>query len=313
MNRSVALVVCTLTGLVILTAVPAWAVEPVGVIVTPKTEDGPAASTTYLAWTVERVARHTFHANVFYEPVDSTGAPIKVNTPGTLGFTGGMDGSVLAYEQDAADGSTADIMLTDLATQTMLPVPDGVNTDHLEYYPRLSSTHLLYLRLYRHRTDVILTDRATGVSTVLYRATERDRVFRRPRSEQVNGNYAVWSQSVYSNDSGAPVGGNVWVYDIAAGTTTKIPNEAGLWQYGPSVNADGTIYFGRSNLACGENAQVIQRLTDGTETVIYELPAGRDFRSTYAVDNLDGTTDVYIDAGNCTGRDQADISVLQGL
>ena len=79
------------------------------------------------------------------------------------------------------------------------------------------------------------------------------------------------------------------------------------------MDADGTVYFGRSSKACGENAQLISRQLDGTETVLYEFPTGRDFGYSFAVDNSNNTTDVYFDGGKCRGSDFADILKLPGV
>jgi hypothetical protein len=57
----------------------------------------------------------------------------------------------------------------------------------------------------------------------------------------------------------------------------------------------------------------VQRAPDGTETVIYTFPQGRDFSFSFAADNADGTTDVYFDRGSCRGADFGDIVVLPGI
>ena len=109
---------------------------------------------------------------------------------------------------------------------------------------------------------MVLFDTSTGTSQVLYSKTNTDKKSFDILPIQVNGNYAVWQQ-VVSDAHGRVLGGDVWRYDIAAGTTTKIPNAEGVWQYGPSVNSAGTVFFGRSNLHCGKNAQLIERKLDG--------------------------------------------------
>src|SRR5207342_357841 len=90
---------------------------------------------------------------------------------------------------------------------------------------------------------------------------------------QMNGNYVVWQKLVFSKtrDGRAiqPIGVDVFLHDVAAATTTKIPSAEDVWQYGPSVDAEGTIYFGRSTSECDENAQMIERQIDGTESVIH--------------------------------------------
>ena len=73
------------------------------------------------------------------------------------------------------------------------------------------------------------------------------------------------------------------------------------------------MYFGRSSFACGENAQLVSRQLDGTETVLYEFPTNRDFGFSSAVDNANNTTDVYFDRANCRGADFGDIVKLAGV
>jgi outer membrane protein assembly factor BamB len=107
--------------------------------------------------------------------------------------------------------------------------------------------------------------------------------------------------------------GDVFLYDVAAAATTKIPNVPGQWHYGPSVNAEGTMYFGRSNFGCGENAEIISRTLDGTGSVLYTFRTGRDFSFSIAVDNDVDTTDVYFDRGSCRGSDFGDILKLPGV
>jgi hypothetical protein len=79
------------------------------------------------------------------------------------------------------------------------------------------------------------------------------------------------------------------------------------------VDQDGIVYFGRSSFACCENAQLISRQLHGTETVLYEFPANRDFQFSIAVDNADTTTVVYFDRASCRGADFGDIVKLAGV
>ena len=105
----------------------------------------------------------------------------------------------------------------------------------------------------------------------------------------------------------------MFFFDIAAGTTTRIPHGSDEVLYGPSVDAQGTMYYGKSGLACGENVQVIARELDGAETVLYDVPAGFDFQFSIAVDNGDGTTDIYYDQEDCSSDDFGDIWRLEDI
>lgn len=308
--RQLAAIACVV-GTVLATATPAFAVEPVVVVDTDKPEIGPAASTTYLAWIV--ITGRNFHPNVRAQAVGED-TSFRVNPQGTGAFTGGIDGSTLIYER-FAEGENSDLAMVDLSTQTELDVPDGVNTDAVEFSPSISGSLLLFGRSIRHGAEIVLFDTSTGTSEVIHSKTRTDRrdFFLLPI--QVNGNYAVWQETVVKRSNGNLVSAHAILYDIAAATKTKIastdPDRPVL--YGPSVDEDGVVYFGRSSAACGENAQLVSRQLDGTETVLYEFPTGRDFGFSGAVDNANNTTDVYFDGGRCRGSDFADILVLQGV
>lgn len=237
-----------------------------------------------------------------------------MNPKGTGAFTGGIDGSTLLYEQFVF-GEHSDLAMIDLSTQTQLEVPDGVNTDAVEFSPSISGSHLLFGRSIRHGAEVILFDTSTDTSQVIATRTNTERRFKGVLPIQVNGNYAVWEQSEVRRKTGELISADIILYDIAAATATKLPktDPERLSLYGPSVDQDGTVYFGRSSFACGENAQLVSRQLDGTESVLYAFPLHKDFRFTNAVDNPDNTTDVYFDRANCRGADFGDIVKLPGV
>lgn len=206
--------------------------------------------------------------------------------------------------------------MLDLATRTELELPDGVNTNAYEFSPRISGSHLQFVREIRH-PSVVLCDTSTSTSQVLYRKEATDRRDFVLLPTQVNGNYAVWQQSVFSLRSVGPARSDVFLYDIAEATTTRIPNAdtERPHKHGPSVDADGTMYFGRSSDACGKNAQLISRELDGTETVLYEFRPNRDLDHSVAVDNANNTTDVYFDRVNRRScyPERGDIVKLSGV
>jgi hypothetical protein len=283
-----AVLVCVFAT-VVASATPAVAGAPEVVVGTERWELEPAASAAFEAWTEARIGRNGFRSNVYARAIG--GDRFKVNASGTSAFTGGIDGSTLVYDIDG------DIALFDLATRTELPVPDGVNTRAFEYSASISGQHLMFVRVRRDRSTVVLFEIPTGTSTVVYTKSNTDRRFFNVYVGQVNGNYAVWNQDTYSVRADALVDADVFFHDIAGKTTAKLANPQGTVQYGPSVSANGTVYLGRSGFGCGLDTQLVQQTLDGTETILYDFPNGRDFASSYA--NDDGTTDVYFDRGNC--------------
>jgi len=310
MKARVLLALACALGTFVATAAPAVAVEPVVVVDTDKPEIGPAASTTYLAWIV---VTPNDHVNVRAMAIGD-GTSFRVNPKGTGAVTGGIDGSTLIYEWFTPDRKS-DLAMVDLSTRMELDVPEGVNTNSVEFSPSISGSHLLFGRGIHHGASIVLFDTSSATSQVIYSKTDTDRRSFSILPIQVNGNYAVWQQATFSNRTGQVISADVFLYDIAGATTTRIaktdPNRPSL--YGPSVDQDGVVYFGRSSFACGENAQLVSRQLDGTETVLYEFPTNRDFQFSIAVDNADNTTDVYFDRANCRGADFGDIVKLTGV
>jgi hypothetical protein len=249
------------------------------------------------------------HLNIRAQQIGSD-TSFRVNPSGTVASMGGIDGSTLIYTVE----ETFDLAMFDLSTRTELDVPDGVNTDAAEYSPSISGSHLVFVREIRH-PSIVLFDTSTSTSQVLYRKKASDRRDFTLLATQVNGNYAVWEQDTFSTRRFDLIRTDIFLYEIAAATTTRIPNAntQRRLQYGPSVDSDGVMYFGRSSNACGGNAQLISRELDGTETVLYELSTNRDFRFSNAVDNANNTTDVYFDRGSCRSRDFGDIWKLAGV
>jgi hypothetical protein len=289
--RTRAVVFACVCATIVASATPAIAGAPEVVVGTERWELEPAASSTFEVWTEARIGRAGFRANVYARPVG--GDRFKVNPAGTVAFTGGIDGSTLAYERDG------DIALFDLVTRTELDVPDGVNTRAFESSASISGPHLLFVRFRADRSSIVLFDMVAGTSTVLYSKANTARKIFNLYVGQVNGNFAVWNQDTFSVQAEAFVDADVFLHDIAAKTTARLANPEGTVQYGPSVSADGTVYFGRSGFGCGLDTQLVQQTLDGTESILYEFPRGRDFASSYALDA--GTTDVYFDRGRCRG------------
>jgi hypothetical protein len=92
---------------------------------------------------------------------------------------------------------------------------------------------------------------------------------------------------------------DVFQYDITADTVTKIDDPNARCQYAASVNPTGTIYFARSGFGCGKNVLIRTLPLGGSVSTILDFADGRDLYTTYAVDNGDTTTDVYLDPFRC--------------
>jgi VCBS repeat-containing protein len=239
--------------------------------------------------------------NVYAKAFD--GARFRVNPRGVNAGMGGIDGTMLAYQEYVhRPDAVSDIHFVDLATGDRSEPPSAVNTSDWELKPSIDGASLLFGRQFIGRDDmsIILFDLESNASTTLM-SVRRWRV-RYLDVGQVNDNFATWGTYTFRN--GTSTGCHVFVHDIAAGTTHRVPNANDKCQYAPSVDAAGTVYFARSGFGCGLNAAIWRYSVGGNVERVETLADGQDLLNTFAVDNGDGTTTVYLDPGRCT-RDGA--------
>jgi hypothetical protein len=212
-----------------------------------------------------------------------------VNRARTDGYLGGFEGDTLVYQE--VRGRQSNIVLYDLTTRSRSNPPAGVNTSLWEWHPTISGDWLLFSRgNFRARLDqVLLRNLTTGETRVL----DRTRIGRGRGSEagQVSGNHAVWYRCTPRC--------RVYRHDIAAGTTTLVPNPGAHHAYNPSVTDDGTVYFARSGKGCGVAVRLVRVSPAGVTTVLAPLPRGWDVFHTYALENRDSTTGVLYDRTRC--------------
>ena len=269
-------------GLEVVPPLPQLAVRA-----TPHYEISPAAGTGGFAWA--QGARSGFRFWTLWLD-DGAGPRVRVNAARTDGYSGGFAGDKLVYQEVRGRQSTLRLFDVDSHSRSN---PTGVNTRHWEWHPTMSGSHILFgRRNFATRTDrVILRDRAAGTTLVLDRLP-RAGGRRVAEAGQVNGNYAVWYRCT-------PVC-NVFLHDIAAGTTTRIPNPQGRQQYDPSVAGDGNVYFVRSGRGCGTSVRLVRHPLGGPSTVIASLAAGRDSFHTYVEDDGDGSASLYYERIRCS-------------
>jgi Tol biopolymer transport system component len=206
-----------------------------------------------------------------------------VNGPGTQAFGGGLSGTKLVYQRVYKGQS--DLRLYDFMAHTYSTVPAGWNTAVWEWSPTISASYVLFGRrnFAIHKQWTILGNLTTGQGIVL--GSEGSSGQEIPG--QVNGNYAVFTQCVSA-------GCDVYLHDIAAGTTTKITNTlGGSFQYAPSVTSTGTTYLVHSGSACGQSVELVRVPLGGAETPITPAANGHDIDSTY-VDDSAGPTNVPV-------------------
>jgi len=221
-----------------------------------------------------------------------SGVTIRVNRPGTQGLGGGIDGSTIVFEQ--YQGGSDRTFLYDLSIGVRTAVSTLNAWSGPQYHPTMSGPWIL---LEREQSD-------GGTQVVLFnRNTQETRVIAHgswPSSSvyagQVNGNYAVWGRAAFR-------AWDVFVYDIAKGTQTRIERPASVaFQYSPAVTPDGTAYFARGGSGCGENARLVRRDPDGTIVRLLALPNLVDAGYTFAYPRQNGSTTLFFNRARCKDR-----------
>jgi hypothetical protein len=248
----------------------------------------------FIAWQ-QNSRQSPSHYDLFARPLGGGGG-FKVNAAGTKGANGGIDGTVLLYQQYGKGKS--DLKLFDLADRTRRSPPRGVNTKQWEYWPSMSADHLLFGRLNpKGVRRIILFDVASRDATSLAKV-KGSGTFLAPG--QVNGDYAVWSKCATKRRC------KVVLYRISDGTQTTIPNPGGR-DHAPSVTPEGVVYFARSGGACGNGTKLLRWLPGGPATLLWRLPSGDDVGTTRAFLDAGGETTVFYDHFACGLATESDV------
>jgi hypothetical protein len=290
-SRAARLAVASL--LLVVAAAPGAAAGSAAVLHTRAGEFQPARSARFLAWERNTPARPG-HYDVFVR--SRPGRRIKVNSPGTMGANGGIDGRRLVYQQWRKGDS--DIRIFDLRRRKRGYPPRGVNTPRWEYWPSISGRWILFgRRLPGGARRVILYDRRSRRVRTLAR-TSGPRQFAAPG--QVSGRWAVWWKCTPAT------GCNVFRYDIRSKRRLRAPNP-GRYQRAPSVTPQGTVYFVRSGDRCGRSAKIMRYFPGARPKVLVELREGVTSSDTYAHSGRRGPTRLFYERNRCGDPAASDI------
>jgi hypothetical protein len=279
---------------VLLLTVPA--IGATGVLTTKAYEFNPAATDTYISWNGISNRHYVVYAKPF------GGSRFRVNPKGTNAWNGSIDGTTLIYQVYVHSKDRSDVYSHDLVTKTRTKIGKPVSTDRWEYDPVGSGDWVMYARYFRNADRKIYLYN-TNTHELRTLASTSGRAWSLTPS-QVNGNYAVWEKAKYRHSN--TLGCDVFLYDIAGGTKTKLANPNDRCQYSPGVNPAGTVFFARSGLGCGKNVVLREQALAGSATTVGTIRAGHDVTSLYAVDHGDTTTDLYYDPVSCT-KPRADV------
>ena len=280
-------IVATAVALVVVPAAYALLAQQ-GVKTSGLHERLPAAATDgtteYFAWSQNSRA----HRNHFDAFLTRTGdSRVKLNVKG-LGWVGGIDPPMVAYQQVTNGGSNLKLYNAD--TQARTNPPAGVNTSDWEWEPSISGDWLLFGRQTNSTQFIILRSLTTPTELVLDQGPR----FRHPG--QVNGDYAVWTRCNKTTC-------NAVRREISTVTDTVLSKPSNKLQYGAAVTSTGIAYVARSSTKCGSDVKIVRYFGASDPaggTIVADLGAnGRDFWSAYARENDDGSVDVFYDRYLC--------------
>jgi hypothetical protein len=253
----------------------------------------------YLVWTANTEARPSREDSY----VMAAGGPaVRINPAGTHSHGAAIDGTTIVYEEATREGT--DLWFFDAVTQLRAPVPDGVNTPKVEYRPSLSGDWLLFTRSNINRARV----RDAWYKVVLYNVVDDTRIVlvRRPwrrsfvASDQVNGDWATFESCGFRR--GRYFDCQVFRYQISTEELVQLSNP-GVQQYAGGVSSDGTVYLvrtrSRNRWRCGHHTTLVRMPVGGPKIAVAVLPDGRDALTTFAFDEMDGSTTMYFDRINC--------------
>jgi hypothetical protein len=212
---------------------------------------------------------------------------------GSNSFFGGFDPSNDDVIFQDAKGTSSNLYLYHVDTDSFGAPPAGLNTTRWEWAPRISTSFVLFGRnRFDHDSSpwrVMLYDRALQTFQVLDSVTNGCGCI---WPEFVNERYAAWTKCVSRC--------NVLVHDTLTGTTMRVPNPS-VQQYAAAVSEDGQVYFVRSGNGCNADPTiaVYTIATDSTEAV-YAYPDGTNLASSLdLVDGADLNDDLYFDRASC--------------
>ncbi len=284
--------------LVAMLAIPALAVATITPVVTTHADEwGPAAGSGGVTW--NRYSKRDSWVNA-----DTGSGPFRVNPATTWAWNGSIEGSVLTYQQTDRRHWRSDILRYDIVTKSKQAAPSYVNTKWWEYWPSQSGDWVLFARTNvgygkkREWRQLLLVNTYTGEKRVLTKGPKGADF----EPTQVDGLWAVWDDC----STNVCV---VYLYDIAGGVKTKIP-QGGYHQHSPAVASDGTMYYVRSGNACGRHVSIIRRAPDGTESTLYSFPDGEHAFDLYVDDAA--TQDLYFQDVDCANNWVGDIYKITG-
>ncbi|MEX2274742.1 MAG: hypothetical protein WEA10_04125 [Actinomycetota bacterium] len=273
-------------------------------------EDFPASGTDglnqFFAWTKNSQAKPNAF-NAFLQNTSLKGiGPIRVNPSNTRGYTGGIEGDRLLWQQ--VKRGQSDLRLYDYSQERNVAVPPGLNDNDWQWRPSFDGETYLYGQNRFNTPDapwkVILATEQDGSivdKIVLDSAKNRCKCI---WPGQVVGDYATWTKCTTTCQ--------VWIYEISSDTSTRVSNETARNQYHGVPDVNGAVYLARGGNGCGENVNLVSyAYGSGGRDLVTELPDGKDVTDLTVVPGSPST--IFFGRVGCTQQAQGDIFSIQEI
>ena len=302
MRLRIALVTTVIAGLVV--SIPATGLAQPDIrnmsVITGSADISQVTATRhYLAW-AQTSARRPNQTNLFVKVRGEERR--RVNPSGTEGTLGAIDGNRLVFQQfkGSVDDGNSSIRIVDLQSGHRR-APKAVNSRHWDFWPAIDGRWVLYGRTNpnANTTKVLLTNLKTGNTRTLDKA--RAATYFQPG--QVSGKFAVWLRWKPRGKS------KVIRYNMETGNTTRIPT-GDRYNWAPSVDGDGVVFFGRSGANCGSRVTLHKWSNRKGATRLDRLADGMDVEDSFVTKNNAGEREVFYTRIDCDDDAAGDVFKL---
>jgi hypothetical protein len=275
---------------VLLFAQTALAGSPTPVKATNRDEFLGGSNGNFFGWTQDR-AGHPKAIDAWYEPMPvGSGTPVRLNAGRDKAFAGQIDPTADEIGWQRIHRGNSDVRIYDMAGAANFPLPPGIDTSKWEWAPAVFGGQMTFARDARSgQTIYFVTNLTTGHKKAI-KTTDyvHSYMFLPPR---FYGNWIVYGLVTRR-------GWYVYEYDIALATTTKVHHPRGRFDYAPSVDLAGNIYFTRSTGGCG-GIKLMKYPLGGPAVDVYDATANQDVNDTSVYDDGAGQVLVYVAFYDC--------------
>lgn len=236
---------------------------------------------------------------------NGAGRRVRVSSKRSIAWAGSLHGSKLVYQQRRrARSVNSQIRLYNTRRGKHRGLPNNVNTRNFEWAPVvygrwLGFTRIVTLASGQDRSMLSLVNLKTGKKEIV---ESRQDTGNSIRAGQMSGRYLTWERCTPQCEVltyNRATSRKVWMPKPRNG---DLPN-SDLYHYAPSVLKDGTTFFARSLIGCGNDVSLYMRPAGGPNELLFDLPADTDLDGTWATTRPDGGVRLFLDLIRCRRDD----------